>query len=95
MVFLPSHSETFANAVNEALILGRPVVTTYAGGIPEFSLYYNNCFSYDYRSPDIAAELIEYVLDNHPKFINRPKIPYCYSWKNTMEILDDTIAKYI
>lgn len=91
--FLPSHSETFANAINESLLLGRPVVTTDVGGIPEFKKHYKNCFIYKHSSLKIAVDYIKKILDNHPRYVTSPFVPFCYTWEYSMEKLNEILEK--
>jgi glycosyltransferase involved in cell wall biosynthesis len=61
---LPSFYEPFAVAILEAMSCGTPVISTYAGGIPEVVKNGETGILVPTNNPFKLAEAIDYLLDN-------------------------------
>ena len=59
----PSKSESWGLSVQEALILGKPVIVTNVGGLHEVVEYGKNGYIVD-KSVDAIYEKVKWCLDN-------------------------------
>jgi glycosyltransferase involved in cell wall biosynthesis len=79
IVILPSHAEWFGFAVSEVCAMGKPLVTTAIGSIPEV-VYGNINFAIAWDSHDIANKVID-MYDNKFETISEKK----FSWEDCVE----------
>ena len=64
VVILPSHSEAFPNVILEAMAVGKPIIATFVGGIPEIISHRENGYLVEPKNPQELARGIKEIINN-------------------------------
>jgi len=97
---LPSRFEAFGLSILQAMSCGKPIVTTRAGGVPEFVVDGKSGFLIPAENPNALASSILKLIKNpelrdEMGLYNRNLCRNKYDWKKIVDQIEDLYAKAI